>query len=85
MGSMSSIGDAKICILLVIKRCWQCKVYRESDLHHSQSEDASYIELFCLYQNVYNGEHKTFVQLINIQNCIKEKILIKLFMQCRNQ
>ena len=39
------------------------------------------INCFVLYLIADNGQHKSFIKFINIQNCIREKYLIKLFIQ----
>ena len=62
---------------------WETAIYTDSDLH--QSEEPSRFELLYLYDNDYNGQYKTFMKFINLQNCIRETRLVKLFIQCRNQ
>ena len=47
-------GCTKIRILIFIKRGWQCKVGKKR-FTPNLSEDPSRFELFCLYQNSYNG------------------------------
>ena len=47
----------------IIKRGWQCKVGRERFTPY-QSEDPRRFELFCLYQNAYNGQHKIFPEAV---------------------
>ena len=32
------------------------------------------------YKNAYNGEHKAFIQFIYIHNCIRGKVLVKLYL-----
>ena len=64
------MGATKICILIIIKRGWQCKAGRERFTNY-QSEDPSRFEFFCLHQNAHNGQHTIFIQFINIQNCTR--------------
>ena len=54
------IGATKMCILISIKRGRQCKSEREQFTPY-QYADPSRSELFCLYQNAYNREHKKYL------------------------
>ena len=60
---MGRMGSEKVCMLIIIKRGWQCKVGR-GRFAPGQYKDPSRFELFCLYQNAYKEKHKTFRQFI---------------------
>ena len=68
------MGATKIYILIINKRGWQCML-GERAMHAGVfcPNTPAVSNCFVLYQNAYNGEHKTFMKFINIQNCINEK------------
>ena len=71
---MGCIGAVKICVLIIIKKCWQRKVERERFSPY-QSEDPSRFELFCLYQNAYNGKHKNKYSIYRYIELYQRKFL----------
>ena len=70
-------GCAKICILIIIKRGWQCFGFIQS-LH--QAEDTSRFKLFCFIPNCLQRKRKHLCNLSKYRT-VAEKKLIKLFIQ----
>ena len=60
---MGSMDATKLGVLIIIKRGRQYKVGRERFTPY-HVEDLSSFELFCLYLNVWNGEHKNLLHFL---------------------